>query len=111
MTATKFLLAQVALTLVSLCALRRLLHHHWTALARLLLFVASAAFSFDYVANDRGIWEFHDGWHLRVIINPLENTFFSTTMAILLLLLYLGLANRIPRKNRLSGRLTPRPER
>lgn len=100
MTATDFLWLQIFATATCLYLFRHLLRRRWPALLRVLLFVASVSFSFDYVANDRRIWEFSDSWHLRVLINPLENTVFAVTMAILLILLYLGLESRTPKNSR-----------
>lgn len=100
MTATEFLWIQILVTVSSLYILRRLLRRRWLALSRVLLFVAVVSFSFDYIANDRGIWAFAGDWNLHVLINPFENTIFAVTMAILLILLYLGWANHTPKINR-----------
>jgi hypothetical protein len=100
-TATDFLSVQLFAAIVGLYLCRHLLFKRWLALLRLLLFVAAASYSFDYIANDRGIWEFTGSWHLRVLINPFENTIFSVTMTLQLILLYLVLGSRIPKKNHL----------
>lgn len=100
MTATEFLLVQVAATVCGLYLFRNLLAQRWFILARVVLFVAAASFSFDYIANDRAIWTFAGDWKVTIIINPFENTIFAMTMAILLILLYLGWENRTPKINR-----------
>ena len=100
MTANEFLYTEIVLTVIGLCIFRRLFRQRWLALIRVCLFMAAASFSFDYIANNRRIWEFTGAWNLHVLINPFENTIFTTTMTVLLLLLYLGLESRTPRKDR-----------
>jgi hypothetical protein len=94
MTANDFLLIQISITIAGLYLFRHLLRKRWRVLLRVLFFVAAISFSFDYIANDRGIWKFSGEWGLQILINPFENSIFATTMSALLLLLYLGWENR-----------------
>ena len=94
MSATDFLCLQLAVSAIAVWAARRFLRARALVLIRLLLFVAAASYSFDYVANDRLIWQFRGDWNVLLILNPFENTFFAATMALHLLLIHLALVNR-----------------
>ena len=100
MRATDFLCIQLVGSAVALYTTRRLLKGQATSVLRLLLFVAAASYSFDFIANDRLIWRFHGSWDISLILNPLENTLFAATMALDLLLIYLVLGNRSAKKAR-----------
>lgn len=94
MSATDFLCAQIVGTLAALLVARRLWRGRGIAITRLLLFVAAASYSFDYVANDRLIWTFRGDWAVVLILNPVENSLFAITMALDLLLIHLALEYR-----------------
>lgn len=90
MQPTDLLSIQIVFAVLGLWWQRRALRGRWPRLLRLLLFVAAATYSFDYIANDRGIWLVSPGWDFTVIINPLENILFAVSMAIHLVLLNLA---------------------
>jgi hypothetical protein len=102
MSATEFLCVQLAAAVIATWVARRLLRGRVAALIRLLLFVAAASYSFDYIANDRLIWQFRGDWGVLLILNPIENTLFAVTMALHLLLIHLALASRSATTTRIS---------
>lgn len=102
MSATEFLCIQLAASAVAVWAARRLLRKRLLQVSRLLLFVAGASYSFDYIANDQLIWQFLGDWGISLLLNPLENSLFAVTMALHLLLIHLALASRSATRARRS---------
>src|SRR5689334_3464805 len=94
MSATDFLYIQLVGNALAAWGLRARLRGSWHRLMRTLLFVAITSYSFDYMANDLGVWHFAGDWNVLVLRNPLENTLFAMTMAFQLLLVCLVMENR-----------------
>lgn len=93
MSATDFLCVQLVGNVLLAWLLRARLGDSWRRLMRTLLFTAITSYSFDYMANDLGVWHFVGDWDVLVLRNPLENTLFAITMAFQFLLICLVMEN------------------
>ena len=90
MTWTEFLASYTAAVLACLLLGRSLFAGAWSRVCRVLVFVTSVFFVANYIAEDRGFWHFSDTIGITVLGIPIENTIFTLTTAVLILLLYRG---------------------
>lgn len=90
MTWTEFLVGYTIAVFTWLLFSRSLFAGAWLRVFRVLVFVTSVFFVANYIAEDRGFWHFSDTIGMEVLGIPIENTVFTLTTAVLILLLYRG---------------------